>query len=67
MPSGRMYMSPSFSLWSIIFVFINKWDRISFKELAVFSWVQSVSSIYIWSKNFSHSVNVKSEAIDGGH
>ncbi len=26
-----------------------------------------VSSIYIWSKNFSHSANVKSEAKDGGH
>ena len=26
-----------------------------------------VSSIYIWSKNFSHSTNVKSEAKDGGH
>ncbi len=27
----------------------------------------SVSSIYIWSKNFSHSAYVKSEAKDGGH
>ncbi len=27
----------------------------------------AVSSIYIWSKNFSHSVYVKSEAKDGGH
>ena len=27
----------------------------------------SVSSIYIWSKNFSHSTNVKSEAKGGGH
>ena len=26
-----------------------------------------VSSIYIWSKNFSHSAYVKSEAKDGGH
>ena len=26
-----------------------------------------VSSIYIWSKNFSHSAHVKSEAKDGGH
>ena len=29
--------------------------------------VSSVSSIYIWSKNFSHSAYVKSEAKDGGH
>ena len=27
----------------------------------------TVSSIYIWSKNFSHSAHVKSEAKDGGH
>ncbi len=27
----------------------------------------AVSSIYIWSKNFSHSAYVKSEAKDGGH
>ncbi len=33
----------------------------------VFSVYHAVSSIYIWSKNFSHSAYVKSEAKDGGH
>jgi hypothetical protein len=31
------------------------------------SYKNPVSSIYIWSENFSHSAYVKSEAKDGGH
>ncbi len=44
---------------------------VSRAEIATSDWISgitwAVSSIYIWSKNFSHSAYVKSEAKDGGH
>ena len=47
---------------------IGKADyRIKVRLHATICRVRSVSSIYIWSKNFSHSAYVKSEAKDGGH
>ncbi len=49
------------------FATLTKVAILKTKLLAGNDHVKTASSIYIWSKNFSHSAYVKSEAKDGGH
>ena len=45
----------------------RRWKGLIDYTTALFLCKLSELYIYIWSKNFSHSAHVKSEAKDGGH